>query len=85
MTEYFSILLSAEVEEFLDNIEEKARNKILYNIDKAKITLDPKIFKNLLKKYGNLGHSMVHYNIDYLHFGTKEIIKTHLLLQRMEL
>jgi phage-related protein len=65
MKEYFSILLSTEVEEFLDSIDEKARNKILYNIDKAKITLDPKIFKKLTQeiwefrtKYGLLQYRL---------------------------
>jgi phage-related protein len=65
MTEYFSILLSTEVEKFLDSIDEKARNKILYNIDKAKITLDPKIFKKLTQeiwefrtKYGSLQYRL---------------------------
>ncbi len=65
MTEYFSILLSTEVEEFLDSIDEKARNKILYNIDKAKSTLDPKIFKKLTQeiwefrtKYGSLQYRL---------------------------
>ena len=65
MKEYFSILLSTEVEEFLDSIDEKARNKILYNIDKAKITLDPKIFKKLTQeiwefrtKYGSLQYRL---------------------------
>jgi phage-related protein len=65
MTEYFSILLSTEVEEFLDSIDEKARNKILYNIDKAKISLDPKIFKKLTQeiwefrtKYGSLQYRL---------------------------
>lgn len=65
MREYFNILLSTEVEEFLDSIDEKARNKILYNIDKAKITLDPKIFKKLTQeiwefrtKYGSLQYRL---------------------------
>ena len=65
MTEYFSILLSTEVEEFLDSIDEKARNKILYNIDKAKSTVDPKIFKKLTQeiwefrtKYGSLQYRL---------------------------
>ena len=65
MREYFNILLSTEVEEFLDSIDEKARNKIFYNIDKAKITLDPKIFKKLTQeiwefrtKYGSLQYRL---------------------------
>lgn len=54
MTEYFDILLSTEVEDFLDSIDEKARDKILFNIDEAEITLDPKIFKKLLERSGSL-------------------------------
>ena len=50
MREYFDILLSDEVEEFLDKVDEKARDKIIYNIDKAKYSLDPKIFKKLTKE-----------------------------------
>ena len=50
MSEYFDILLTDEVEEFLDKIDEKARDKIIYNIDKAKYSLDPKIFKKLTKE-----------------------------------
>ena len=47
MTEYFKPIYSDEVEEFLDSIEDKARKKIIYNIDKAKITLNPELFKKL--------------------------------------
>ena len=50
MREYFDILLSDDVEKFLDKIDEKARDKIIYNIDKAKYSLDPKIFKKLTKE-----------------------------------
>ncbi|RLD54561.1 MAG: type II toxin-antitoxin system RelE/ParE family toxin [Bacteroidetes bacterium] len=47
MVEYFDIIYSDEVDEFLDSIDEKARNKIIYNVDKAKITLNPELFKKL--------------------------------------
>ena len=47
MIEYFKILYSEEVEEFLDGLDNKVRKKIVYNIDKAKSTLDPKLFKKL--------------------------------------
>ncbi len=50
MKSYFEILLSNEAENFLENLDEKARNKIIYNIDKAKYTLDPKILKKLTKE-----------------------------------
>ena len=47
MVKYFTPIYSDEVEEFLDSLEEKARKKIIYNIDKAKMTLDPELFKKL--------------------------------------
>ena len=47
MVEYFKTIYSDEVEEFLDSLEVKARNKIVYNVDKAKLTLDPELFKKL--------------------------------------
>jgi len=47
MVEYFTPIYSDEVEEFLDTLEEKTRKKIIYNIDKAKMTLDPELFKKL--------------------------------------
>ena len=50
MIKYFEILLSNEAEDFLDNLDEKVRNKILYNIDKAKFTLDSKLFKKISRE-----------------------------------
>ena len=47
MIEYFTPIYSDEVVEFLDTLEEKARKKIIYNIDKAKLTLDPELLKKL--------------------------------------
>jgi len=47
MIEYFKIVYSSEVEKFLDNLDRKARKKIVYNVDKTKYNLDPKIFKKL--------------------------------------
>ncbi len=47
MPERFKIEFSKEVLDFLDQVEEKARDKILFNIDKAKVKNDPKLFKKL--------------------------------------
>lgn len=47
MPAHFRILLSDEVDKFLKELEEKIREKIFYNIDKARQTLDPKLFKKL--------------------------------------
>ncbi|NOZ45729.1 MAG: type II toxin-antitoxin system RelE/ParE family toxin [Chlorobi bacterium] len=47
MNEKFEIILLGEVWEFLDRLEEKVKDKILYNIEKAKYVNDPKLFKKL--------------------------------------
>jgi phage-related protein len=43
----FDVVYMPEVREFLINIESKARDKILYNIDKSSYIVDPKLFKKL--------------------------------------
>ena len=47
MEEKFEVQFLQEVFDFLDELEEKARDKILFNIDKAKITTDNEVFKKL--------------------------------------
>lgn len=47
MIEYFNVVLLKEVEIFLTSLEVKVRNKIVFNIDKARLLLDPKLFKKL--------------------------------------
>jgi phage-related protein len=47
MVEYFKIIYSDEIEKFLDSLNDKERKKIIYNIDKAKLTQDPELFKKL--------------------------------------
>ena len=43
----FEVLFLEEARQFLKELEEKTRTKILYNIDKAKILNDPRLFKKL--------------------------------------
>lgn len=45
--EKFKVIYYKDALEFLQRIEPKTREKIVYNIDKARYTLDPKIFKKL--------------------------------------
>ena len=47
MINYFNVIYSDEVEVFLDSLENKVRLKIIYNIDKARINIDPELFKKL--------------------------------------
>lgn len=47
MKQKFAVLLLDEVWEFLDNLEIKPKEKIIYNIDKSKFVNDNEIFKKL--------------------------------------
>lgn len=47
MTEKFKVEFLEEVFEFLDGLDRKTRDKILFNIDKAKIKTDNTLFKKL--------------------------------------
>jgi phage-related protein len=47
MKQKFNVILLGEVWELLAVIDEKSRDKILYNIDKAKYVSDPELFKKL--------------------------------------
>lgn len=43
----FNIILLGEVWDLLDMLDEKSRDKILYNMDKAKYSTDPELFKKI--------------------------------------
>ena len=43
----FDILLLEEVDEFLDSLDEKTRDKVLYNLWKARMINDSELFKKL--------------------------------------
>lgn len=47
MEEKFKVEFLDEAVEFLESLEKKAREKVLYNIHKSRITLDPELFKKL--------------------------------------
>jgi phage-related protein len=47
MKQRFDVILLGEVWDLLDSIDEKSKDKILYNIDKAKYVNDPELFKKL--------------------------------------
>ncbi|MDI1355661.1 MAG: type II toxin-antitoxin system RelE/ParE family toxin [bacterium] len=47
MTEKFRVEFLEEAVEFLESLEKKAREKIIYNIRKAQITSDKELFKKL--------------------------------------
>ncbi len=43
----FEVVFLEEVEKFLDSVESKAREKIIYNIEKSTYYNDPELFKKL--------------------------------------
>lgn len=47
MTENFKVNFLEEASEFLDNIDEKAKEKIIYNIRKAQVINDKSLFRKL--------------------------------------
>lgn len=47
MTERFKVIFLEEAAEFLDNLDDKAREKIIYNIRKAQVINDKELFKKL--------------------------------------
>lgn len=70
----FEIIFLAEAREFLLKIDEKSRNKIIFNIDKSKILKDKNLFKKLEGEIWNLELSSIRPNIEYSLFGTNKII-----------
>jgi len=47
MKEKFEVIFLEQAIEFIEKLDNKSRNKIFYNIDKAKLVNDPKLFKKL--------------------------------------
>lgn len=47
MKQKFDVILLGEVWDLLGKIDEKSKDKILYNIDKSKYVNDPELFKKL--------------------------------------
>ena len=71
MNKKFKVELLEEVDEFLDALNEKARDKIIYNLRKAQVVNDNELFKKLNDTFGNSELFITKPNIDFSHFGTK--------------
>ncbi|KEO71841.1 type II toxin-antitoxin system RelE/ParE family toxin [Anditalea andensis] len=70
---YFETIFHEEAEDFVAALDRKTIKKVLYNIDIAKQTKDPKLFKKLEREIWE-------YKSDYLLFGTRKIAKKQLVL-----
>jgi hypothetical protein len=79
----FSILFLEEAYDFLNALDDKTREKIIYNIDKASVINDPALFKKLMMKYGSSEPNIRTTSIASLHFGTKGTSKIHSSLPHM--
>ncbi len=65
MNKNFEVIFLEQALDFLESLDLKTREKIYYNIDKAKLGLDPKLFKKLTDdiwefrtKYGGLQYRL---------------------------
>ena len=47
MTERFAVKFLEEASIFLDNLDEKTRDKIIYNVNKARFSSDKELFSKL--------------------------------------
>lgn len=47
MNNHFKVLFLQEAAEFLESVDEKAREKIIYNIRKAQLISDKDLFKKI--------------------------------------
>lgn len=47
MKEKFRVIILEEASEFIDKLDEKSRDKIIYNLNKAKFTREKELFEKL--------------------------------------
>ena len=66
----FRIEFLEEAKEFLDGLDEKSRDKIVYNIWKSRSTNDKELFKKLQDEIWELEQNIIKHIIGFLHFGT---------------
>ena len=47
MKQKFEVIFLNDAMDFLNSLDEKIKDKVIYNIDKSKFVNDPKLFKKL--------------------------------------
>lgn len=87
MNKRFEVVFLEQAIDFLESLDLKTREKIYYNMDKAKLGLDPKLFKKLTDdiwefrtKYGGLQYRLFAFwdrtdNTETLVISTHGIVK----------
>ena len=84
MTEKFQVQFLVEAAEFLDNLDEKAREKIYYTIQKARFSNEKELFKNWKAKFGSSEPYLTKLTTGFLLFGTRQGIMKQLSYLRTE-
>jgi len=75
---YFETIFLKEAHDFIENQNQKARMKILYNIDRASQSPDATLFKNSMMTFGNLERVFLALTFDCSPFGTTKQQTKHL-------
>ncbi len=71
MNEKFKVIFLEDAATFIDNLDESIRNKIIYNVTKAKYSNDKELFKKLNAEIWEFRTLLRRHIIDYSLFGTK--------------
>jgi len=88
MEERFKVEFLDEAVEFIENLEKKARGKVLYNIHKATITQDQELFKKLSHEIWEfrIFFNKTHYRLfafwDKTEEKAKLVISTHGIIKK---
>jgi phage-related protein len=90
VTKKFEVKLLDEAKEFLDNLADKPRAKIIYNIRKAQLTQDKELFKKLndeIWEFRTL-YNKTHYRLfafwDKINNVDTIVISTHGLIKKTD-
>lgn len=88
--EKFEVIFLTEAREFLLQLDEKSRDKIIFNIDKAKVKTDNELFKKLkgeIWEYRTL-YNKTHFRIfafwDKTNVNHTLVLTTHGIIKKTE-
>jgi phage-related protein len=90
MTEKFQVQFLEEAVEFIDKLDEKARDKVIYNVQKARFSNDRELFKKLKDEIWEFRtlYNKTHYRLFAFwdKTGKKEtvVISTHGLIRKSD-
>jgi hypothetical protein len=66
----FRVEFLVDAAEFIDKLDKKTRNKVIYNIQKARVSNDKELFSKLKVKFGSLALYITKPITGFLPFGT---------------